>query len=266
MADFGTLTGTLLDVELNSNDSTVLYVTAKRETYINQGIAEFAALTECYVRRSTLAVSCNTAEYVLSTISDFARISAYGMPEYHLTSSGASTAQTTQMYAGDNFPNRTELFLNRYQAGWRQSTTPGIPTCFYFRPDGGQWLVGFDQRPDVGSSETAKLIVPYVARPQTMASSTDVPFTDTNGATRHDLTEYHQAAVHYAAYKLLPLIGDQDGANRQLQLFTDYVKRFLNNLRPKGGSFTTLAYDYLAGARRGRYGDGREYPATWRYR
>ena len=99
-----------------------------------------------------------------------------------------------------------------------------------------------------------------------MTDSTHVPFTDTSGNTRNDLTEYHQAAVHYAAYKLLPLIGDQDGANRQLQLFTDYVKRFLNNLRVKGGSFTTLAYDYLGGARKGRDWDRREYPATWRYR
>lgn len=264
MPTFGELTGTRLDVELNSNDSTTLYVSAKRDLYVNEGIREFAALTECYVRKSTIAVSCNTAEYVLSTISDFSRLSAYGLPEYHLTSSGSSA--TTQMYAGDNFLNKTELLLNRYQSGWRQSTTPGIPTSYYFRPDGGQWLVGFDVRPDVGSSEVAKLIVPYVARPQTMTDSTHVPFTDTNGNTRNDLTEYHQAAVHYAAYKLLPLIGDQDGANRQLQLFTDYVKRFLNNLRPKGGSFTTLAHDYLGGARKGRDWDRRSYPATWWYR
>lgn len=260
MADFGTLTGALLDVELNSNDSTVLYTTARRQTYVNQGIAEFAALTECYVRRSTIAVSCNTAEYRLSTIDDFARISASGMPEYHLTSSGSSA--TTQMFAGDRFQNQTELLLNRYQAGWRQSTTPGTPSAFYLRPDGGQWFIGLNQRPDVGSSETAKLIVPYVARPQTLSASTAIPFTDTNGATRADLTEYHQAAVHYAAHKLLPLIGDKDGAHQQLQLFTDYVKRFLGNLRPKGGSFTTLAHDYLASARQGR-GDRRSYPATW---
>jgi len=263
MATFGDLTGSLLDLELNSNDASVLYTSTRRSAAINAGLAEFAALTECYVRRSTLTVSCNVAEYVLSTITDFARISAYGMPEYHLTSSGSSA--TTQMYAGFNFPNKTELLLNRYQAGWRQSTTPGIPAGFYFRPDGGQWRIGLDMRPKVGSSEVAKLIVPYVARPQAMTASSDVPFTDTAGATRHDLTEYHQAPVHYAAFKLLPLIGDVEGAQRQLSLFTDYVKRFLGNQRPKGGSHVTLAHNYL-GAARIRTGLDRDYPATHWYR
>lgn len=259
MPQFDDLYGTRLDLELNSNDSNTLYTSARRQAAVNDGIKEFAVLTECYVRRSTLAVSCNTAEYVLSTIADFARLSAYGMPEYHLTSSGSSA--TTTILAGDLFRNNTELLLNRYQHGWRQSTAVGQPTSFYVRPDGGQWILGLDTRPDVGSSEVAVLRVPYVARPPVLANSTDLPFTDTSGNTRNDLTEYHQAAVHYAASKLLPLIGDKEGSQTQLAIFTDYVKRFLNNLRPKGGSFTTL-HNYLGDAR-GRAGDRREYPATW---
>jgi hypothetical protein len=253
MPTFGDLTGATLDLELNSNDASVLYTSTRRSAAINAGIAEFAALTDCYVRRASIPVSCNTAEVLLSTIADFARLSAYGMPEFRITSSGASPRTT--IYAGAQFQNKTELLLNRYDAGWRQSTTPGTPSAFYQRPDGGQWIFGFNVRPDVGSSETAVLVMPYVARPQAMTASTDVPFTDTSGQTRADLTEYHQAAVHYAAYKLLPLIGDIEGSRGQLSLFTDYVKRFLGNLRPKGGSFTTLAYDYLAGVSRGRTRD-----------
>lgn len=262
MPTFGDLTGALLDLELNSDDTQQLYTSTRRALMVNTGIAEFAALTECYVRRSTLTVSCNTAEYVLSTISDFARVSAQGLPEYHHTSSGSSGVTT--IAAGAQFPNKTELLLNRYQSGWRQSTTPGTPTSHYYRPDGGKWLIGFDIRPDVGSSEVATLVVPYVARPQPMTASTSVPFTDTNGATRSDLTEYHQAAVHYAAAKLLPLIGDTEGARGQLDLFRDFVKRYLNNQRPKGGSYVTLAHNYLGSARGGDR--ERDYPATWRWR
>lgn len=248
MAQFSDLTGARLDIELNSNDSTTLYTSARREVAVNDGIQEFADLTECYVRRSTIAVSCNTAEYNLSTIADFSRYSDKGLPEYHLLSSGSTV--TTTIMAGWDFPRRDELWLNRHEPAWRASTACGIPNAHYLRPDGGRLWLGFNIRPDVGSSETAKLIVPYVARPSTISASTAIPFTDTNGITRDDLTPYHQAAVHYAAYKLLPLIGDFEAAKLQLAQFMDYVKRYLQNQRPKGGTHVTLGRDYLREARR----------------
>jgi hypothetical protein len=257
VSTFGDLTTTLLDLELNSSDSNTLYTSTRRAVAINAGVAEFAELTECYIRRSTVTVSCNVAEYVVSTISDFSRLSAMGLPEYHVTSSGSSA--TTIILAGDQFPNRTELWLNRYESGWRQSTTPGSPRSFYTRADGGRMLIGFDTRPDVGSSEAAKLVIPYIARPAAMTSSTDVPFT-VGGQTRNDLTAYHQAFPHYAAYRLLPLIGDLEGANAQLQKFLGYVARFLQNLRPKGGSHITMARNYLKDARRQRYADDVDAP------
>lgn len=244
---FDDLYGTSLDLEINNSDSAVLFTTARRKAAVNAGLREFADLTECYVRRSTIAVSCNTTEYSLVPSStDYSRLSAVGLPEYRITSSN----DVVTILAGDDFPRRDELWNNRVRSGWRQSTTPTTPTSYYLRPDGGQMVLGLDCRPKVGSSETAVLIVPYVARPPALSASTDVPFTDTSGTTRHDLTVYHQALVHYAAYKLLPLEGDVEGSRGQLALFLDYVKRYLSALRPKGGTHITLARHYLGDARR----------------
>jgi hypothetical protein len=152
--------------------------------------------------------------------------------------------------AGPDFPRNDELFLNRYQSGWRQSTTPiTYPQAYYIRHDGGQEILGLSEPPNVGSSDTVRVIVPYVARPQAMTASTDVPFTDTSGTTRNDLTEYHQGIAHFAAYRLLPLIGDQQGAQAQLQKFLGYVARYQQNTRPKGGQVVTMARNYLRDAR-----------------
>jgi hypothetical protein len=233
MAEFGSLTGTRLNVEVNSADTTNLYTTALRDLYVNEGVNEFAALTKCYVRRAIIPLSCGTTEVVLSTIADYAEISEKGLPEYWLTSSNG----TVTILAGEDFVRRDELWLNRQIPGWRMSTGCGMPSAYYLRPDGGEMALGFDLRPDV-------------ARPQTMSASTSIPFTDTNGVTRSDLTEYHQAFSHYAAYKLLPLAGDYEGAKGQLALFMDYVKRCLQNMRPKGGTHVTLGRDYLRGGRR----------------
>lgn len=250
MATFSDLTGIRLDVELNSADSTTLYTSTRRSQAINDGVAEFAALTECFVKRSTIACSCNTSEYFLSTIGDYARIAKEGLVEFwHTSSGGGSSARFTQL-AGPDFPRNDELWLNRYQSGWRQSTTPvKCPPSYYIRHENGNEILGLEQPPSVGtSSNSVRLIVPYVARPAAMTSSTDVPFTVGTGI-RSELTEYHQAFAHFGAYRLLPLIGDTDGAQQQLQKFLGYVARYQQNTRPKGGQVVTMARNYLRDAR-----------------
>lgn len=254
-----------LTVELNNSDTSVLFTGTRRRSAVNDAAREFAALTECYVRRSTIAVSCNTAEYVLSTISDFARLSDKGYPEYRHTDSN----DVVTIASEPDFTRRDELWTNRYSLGWRQSTTPTMmPTAYYIRPDGGRLLIGLQQRPDVGSSEAADLIIPYVARPATMTSTGDVPFTDASSNTRHDLTEYHPALAHYAAYKLLPLIGDMAAANEQLQKFMGYVARYTQNQRPKGGTHVTVARSYYRGSmvRGGAEDSYLDRSETWRWR
>lgn len=256
-----------LTLLLNDSDSNTLFTSTRRQQAVNDGVQEFADLTECYVRRSTIAVSCNTTEYVLSTISDFSRISPMGLAEYWHTSSGGSSISKFTQLAGKDFPRRDELWLNRHDPAWRTSTTPvDFPRAHYIRTDGGRVLLGLSEPPDVGSSDTVRLIVPYVARPQDMTASTDVPFTDTAGNRRQDLTPYHLAVAHYAAYKLLPLQGRLPESAHHYQVFQTYVERYRSDARPRGGQYVTLAGDYFRPQRQGRGDPSLDNDPTWRWR
>jgi hypothetical protein len=263
MAIFETLTGTWLDHELRSNDATVLFTSTRRNQAVNDGMVEFAELTECLIRQSTVTVSCNTAEYnLLSTAvlgsSDFVRIAAQGV-EYHQTDSNGNLS----VLAGDDFPRRDVEWLNRYDVGWRQSTTPQDPTSYYLRADGGTYLLGLDRRPDVSTSETVTVLVPYVARPTAMTSTGDEPFT-VGGSVRVDLRPYHKALVHYAAHQLEKLRGDDQASDRQLSKFMGYVARFREQARAKGGGVVTFVRSYLSEARRGGPHDSaRRDPRSW---
>ena len=239
----------LLDREINNNSSLAgsPFSSTNRQQAVNDAQEEFADLTECFVKQSTIACSCNTAEYsllssgVLTGSTDFVRLAKQGV-EYHHTSSGGRL----RTVADGQFPRRDIHWLNQFEPNWRESTTPvELPTAYYLRGDGASLVLGLKDRPDIGSSETGKLLVPYVARPAPMTSSTDVPF-----AGRLDLQGYHKALPHYAAYKLLPLMGDMQGANEQLQKFMGYVQRYLQDQRPKGGTHVTTARSYFGEARR----------------
>ncbi len=251
--NFERLTKAELSIQLNNSDTSVLFTGARRQQAINDAAEEFADLTECLIRQSTVACSCNVSEYmllssgVLGGSTDFTRLAKQGV-EYHHVSSGASGR--TRTVAGDEFPRRDIEWLNRAEPGWRESTTPcELPTGYYLRADGGNQLIGLHQPPDIGSSETGKLLIPYVARPAPMASTGDEPFT-VNSSVRTDLRIYHHALPHYAAYKLLPLIGDMQGANAQLQTFLGYVTRYAQNQKPRGGQHVTLARSYYRESRR----------------
>ena len=61
MPTFEQLWRTRLDVELNSV-STNLFTSTRRQQAINDAQDEFADLTECFVRQSTIACSCNVTE------------------------------------------------------------------------------------------------------------------------------------------------------------------------------------------------------------
>lgn len=260
MANLDLLMGAWLDHEIRTDDTSVLFTSARRLQAVNDGMAEFADLTECYLRQSTVVCSCNTAEYdlnssaILST--DFVRFAAQGA-EYHHVSSGASGQ--TQVAAGDDFPRRDIEWLNRYEPGWRTSTSPiELPASYYLRADGGSYLLGLSQRPDIGSSEVGKVLLPYVARPVPMSSSGDVPFTLV-GVTRLDVIPFHRAITHYAAHQLEKLRGDDEASDRQLAKFTAFVQRWTEKARPKHGGIVTVVRQYLREARRGGRRDGDPY-------
>ena len=238
-----------LSIELNNSDTSVLFTSTRRQVAIRDAEEEFVDLTECLTRQSSVTCSCNTAEYALLTSTggstDFMRIAKQGV-EYHLTDSNGRT----RTIAGDQFPRRDIEWLNRYSPNWRESTTPvQMPQGYYIRGDGGDLLIGLTEPPKIGSSETGKLLIPYVTRPATMTSSGVEPFT-VAGVSRTDLRTYHKALPHFAAYKLLNLVGDTNEADKRLQTFLGYVARHAQAQRPKGGTHITAGRSYFRESRR----------------
>jgi len=263
VATFEQLTGIYLDHELRSADSTTLFTSTRRAQAINDGYREFCELTECLLRVSTVACSCNTSTYNLLSSAvlgstDFVRIAPRGVEFHVLSSHGGSSARLTQL-AGEDFPRRDIEWLNTYDAGWRQSTTPQRPTGYYVDDSDGKVVIGLDRPPDIGSSETGKLLVPYIARPTPMTSSGDVPFT-VGAQTRVDLFPFHQALVHYGAHQLEKLRGDDEASDRQMTKFMAYVERYTEKMRRRGGAFVRLAKNYLTAAQRRGDGAGRVDP------
>jgi hypothetical protein len=244
MATFDVLTGIWLDQELHSADSTALFTTARRNQAVNDAALEFADLTECLTRTSTVTVSCNVSRYNLLSSSvlgstDFVRIAARGV-EYHVTSSAGALTQLS----GDSFLRRDIEWLNHYREGWRQSTRPTTPTGWLVDESSGNYVLQLDTLPDVGSSESAQLVIPYVARPALMTSSGDVPFT-VGSAVRSDLLPFHMGLVHYAAHQLEKLRGDEQASDRQFAKFLAYVQRFAEKWRVKSGAPVTFAKNYF---------------------
>lgn len=258
--DFSHLYSSALDQELGTDDSTVLFTTTRRRRAINQAHLHFCDLTECAIRQSTVTCSNGVREYnLLSTVNvpagDFLRLAKQGI-EYHLISSGSSASTT--FIAGDDLPRRDIPWLNQYEPGWRASTG-GTPDAYYERVDGGRRLLGFKTPPRITSSEVGKVILPYVAKPSSMASDTDVPFTFTDttnvSTVRTDLEPYQQALVHYAAHDLEKLRLNTEGSQAQLQVFMGYVTRFLQGLRPHGPQTVRLGRNYFNEMRRKRRDD-----------
>jgi hypothetical protein len=55
MTLFSSLYGARLDEELGTDDTSDLFTTARRKSAINRGVREFAELTECFIKWSTIA-------------------------------------------------------------------------------------------------------------------------------------------------------------------------------------------------------------------
>lgn len=276
MPTFSHLYSSALDYELGTDDSTTLFKDARRKQAINEGIEQFADLTECFLRQSTITSSHGVREYSLqSTVNlpgaDYIRTSKQ-RPEFQLLSShGGSSVQITYV-AGESFERREVDWLNQYEPGWRESTG-GTPRYWYERMDGGIRYFGLHPPPEIGSSETAKVIFPYVAKPPTLTSDTDVPFSIASTASgastgiRTDLDVYHQAVVHYAAHKLEKLRVNDQASQTQMQIFLGWVERFINDRRPKGGQTVRTARNYFAEIR-ARRGGGFDLPkpqSGWNY-
>lgn len=240
---------TVLNEELGTDDSTVLFTTARRENAVHRGMYEFADLTECLVRVSTITVTGGTGEYDLNSTTiiadgDFLRLASDQPVEFHYT----DASSFTQYLAGDDLPQRSVRWLGAVEPSWRDSTSVSsgaqLPTLFYLRADGGALYLGLYPVPSTGSSASAKLVVPYVAHPSSMTSSGDLPWT-VGGNPRYDLRPYQRAIIHYAAAQMEKLRRDDQASDRQMQLFMGYVQRYLQSMRRKGGTAIRSARRYF---------------------
>ena len=248
MTAFSSLYTGRLDRELHTDDSTQLFTTARRKAAVNEGLEHFADITECWTKQSTISITAGTAEYDLHSSlviagEDFLR---FHKEQVQFRYTDASSNVT--VLAGDDLPRRDVEWLNRFEPSWQVSTEASsiakLPQVYYHRTAGGAGYLGFWPTPGLGSSASAAVIVPYIARPVPLTADTSQPFTDTNGVTRRDLVPFHQAAVHYAAAQLEKLRADMEASNAQMQTFLSFVTRYLGSKRVKGGRHVTFARNY----------------------
>jgi len=261
MPTFLDLYATRLDYELGTNDSNVLFTTARRKNSLNEGLREFADLTECWERESTIAVLTTQGTYNLNSSlvipkQDFVRVTADG-PTYRYTD---ASSYTTYL-AGDDLPRRDMPWLNAHQPGWPQSSGATSPQSWYLNAQDGALQLGFYPPPSLSTGSTAAIVLPYVARPSSLTDDTSVPFTDTAGQTRSDLLPFHQAAVHFAASRLELLRKDTGASDRQLQKFLGYVQRYIQAKRKPGGETIRPARSYFS--RASRRGEATGLRAPW---
>ena len=250
MAVFSSLYGSWLDHELATDDSTILFTTARRKAAINKGQDEFARLTKCLPRRSSVTLTGGTAEYDLHSTTvipsgDFMEWAPFGV-EFRYTD---ASSNVTVLAGDDDLPRRDVKWLHTYEPGWQISTVASSiqqqPTCWYERIDGPARFLGFYPVPSTGSSAVMEAFVTYQARPTAMTSDTNEPFT-VNSSVRTDLRVYHQALVYYAAHQLEKLRADSQKSAQHLQMFLGYVTQYLQAMRVKSGQTLTMARSYFA--------------------
>lgn len=266
MVQFSSLYGERLSRELGNEDSTQRFTTARRKSAINEGLLEFADLTECYQSvwhtgpipsTGSGNVACEFGEWSISTLittSNFVRLAKAPVRFLYTDASGVET-----WLEGDDLPRRDITWLTRFWPGWNHSTVADgvaqLPQYYYLHQDAGHLILGFVPRPSTGSSASMSLEIPYVAVPDLLVNDTAEPFRTFTNSTqeRTELRPYHQAFVHYAAAQLEKLRRDEAASERQLQKFLGYVARYLGQTRQKGGTIVTYVQNYFAvrGADRG---------------
>src|SRR6185369_14687376 len=195
MVAFSSLYGTRLDRELGTDDSTVLFTTARRKQAINEGATEFANLTGGLTRWATITGVGGTSEYDLNSTTTIAAGDFGGFAKEPVEFRYTDASSNVTLLTGDSLPRRDIPWLDQYRPGWQLSTVASsisqVPEFYYVRMDGPAYFLGFTPVPSTGSSASISLRVPYLAEATVMSSASDEPFTF-NSSVRQDLSAYHQ--------------------------------------------------------------------------
>jgi hypothetical protein len=249
-SSFLELYGERLTRELGSDDTSELFTVARRQSAINEAALAFVVETECFQKQADLTLVDDTREYDLEasanlSADDFLSVASQGV-EYAFTDANGDITYRS----GDDFPRRDIPLLNRQYGNWRNTDATTYPASWYLRKDGGKLYFGLSEPPEIGASESAKIILPYVARPTEITDDSEVPFTVSADALE-TLEPWLQGIVHKAAAILEPLRKNYAARDMQNNLYAAVVASYLQKQRPKGGQSVLLARNYYREARRG---------------
>lgn len=248
MVAFSSLYGSYLDEELGTDDTAILFTTARRKSAINKGAAKFAQVTQCLTRKIQFVLTGGTAEYDLNstTIIPSGDFNDFDKDGLEIAYTDASSNVT--ILSRDDLLRRDIDWLNQNEPGWRLSTVAStaqqLPRYYYLRADGKSLYIGLVPGISTGSSASAVANLSYIANAPVMSSATDQPY-QFSGGYRGDLTSYHQAIVHYAAHQLEKLRQDDQRSDRQMQKFMGYVAQYFSDQRIKGGRQIRQAKNYF---------------------
>lgn len=251
MTLFSSLYGGRLDREIGTDDSTVLFTTARRKAAVNEAAVEFAHLTNALTRWVSIPVVSGQQEYNLNSTTVIAAgdFVDFTKEPVEFVETNTVSSQITRLAGDDSLPRRDVPWLDQYSEGWQDSsiasTVRQLPSFYYVRIDGGAYNLGFSPVPSLTTSATAVVRVPYQALAPAMSADADVPFT-LGGKVRADLLPYHQGLVHYAASQLEKLRRDDMARQTQLQLFLGYVSRYLQRTVVRGPRAIRQARNYFS--------------------
>jgi hypothetical protein len=240
------LYGERLNRELGSEDVTELFTTARRKAAVNEAALEFVNKTECFQKQVEVALTDEQREYDLEAVisaNDFLWVYHQGVEYRHTDADGNVTYRADQ-----EFPRKDIPALNREYSNWRNASATQLPASWSLRRDGGQVYLGLSEPPEIGASESAAVLIPYVAKPTEQTDDSEVPFTVSADALEV-MEPWLQGIVHYAAALLEPLRKNYAGEQRQRNLFAGVVADYLQRQRPKGGQSILVARNYYADAR-----------------
>jgi hypothetical protein len=259
MAAFSDLYGEHLSRELGSSDTTQLFTTVRRKAAINRAQEWFVTQTECITKTAEITLADGIAVYDLEIeIPDDAFLAIATKRTAPYLKQVAST--TTRYMTGDEFVRRDVMWLDQYEAGWRERTS-AIPVAWYEEQEGGERRVGVTPPPSVAAGETWTLYVPYIVLPSDMTADADEPFT-VDGDPKRSLKPWHDVLALFAASELEKLRKGLERSTFLRQQAEQGVLDFLDKQRVPGGKSVRVARSYRRDARSrtglseyGPYGD-----------
>lgn len=252
MTLFSSLYGARLDRELGTDDTSILFTTARRKAAVNEGAVEFANLTGILTRWASVTWPGGTAQINLNSTAIIADGDFGGFAKEPVEFRYTDASSNVTLLTGDGLPRRDIPWLDQYRPGWQLSTVASsvmqLPEIYYVWQDGNAYYLGMTPVPSTGSSASIAVRVPYLAEAPTMVSDSSEPFQfgSTSLTPRADLSAYHQGLVHYAAHQLEKLRRDEQASDRQLQKFLGYVSRCLQDMRVRGPRVIRQARNYFA--------------------